>query len=170
MFDRLRGSEQAGVERGRTLELFDDLLPLLDHAVDRRTLFALRLFVDELKHLVEARDLFFGLAAMLVESGLQVRVLGSLGHFRQGRENFLFGVIDIPQGFVEQFVKLLRFFLWHGALLLSPRDNRNPRRSFQRKARGELQPATAILFSFPRQVVAFTSRRVAPSGTEIPAP
>ena len=61
---------------------------------------------SHLEHLAQALDVSFGLHEVLFESLLELRVIGGLGHFRQGAGELAFSVKKILQLFDEQFFKL----------------------------------------------------------------
>ena len=48
---------------------------------------------------------FFSLAVMLLERGLQLRVLRRLRHLRQGGQDLLLGVVDVLQRVVKQILE-----------------------------------------------------------------
>ena len=62
------------------------------------------------KTLLQALDVAFRLAAVLFEGGLQRAVLRRLRHFRECAQDLLFGVIDVLERVMKQFVECLCFF------------------------------------------------------------
>src|SRR3954471_4592538 len=107
VLDRLRRRDQAGVERRAAGELLHHLLAFLQDALDGLARHALGLLAQEPEDLLEALDLLFRLAAVLLERGLELLVLGGAGHLRQGFQYLVFGVVDILGGVQEQALQVL---------------------------------------------------------------
>src|SRR6478609_237699 len=95
VLDRLRGCEQAGVERRRVLELLHDLGAFVGDAVDRFARLAAGRLAQHLEDLVQTFDLALGLAQMLVESRRELLRVGGLGHLGQGLDDLVLGEIDV---------------------------------------------------------------------------
>jgi hypothetical protein len=110
MLDRLRGGQQASAQSWRALIFFDDLGALFRDADDGCASFALRLLLDDGKHLLQALDRAFGFGAVIFERGLEILALRSLCHLRQSGKDFLLREVDVLQGIVKQIVKCLRLF------------------------------------------------------------
>lgn len=107
MFDGLRRSEKARVERRCAFILFHDFLAFLDNAFDRVALLAARGFAEDFENLLKPLDLGFRLALMLLKGGAQLLGIRGLCHFGQGFVNLLFGVVDVFEGVEEEVVKVL---------------------------------------------------------------
>src|SRR3954468_7679032 len=120
MLDRLRGSQETGVEGGRTLVLGHDLRAFLGNAHDRCTGLALGLLLDQRENLFEALNLTFGLAVVLLEVSLELLALSGLRHLWQGAQDLLLCEVDVLERVVEKVVKSFRFF-GHGCLQCSIR-------------------------------------------------
>src|SRR5262249_53200767 len=110
VLDRLRRSDQAGVKGCRTLELLHDLLAFINHPVDGVAGFALCGMFYELENLLEPLDLIRGLVVVFLKGSLQIFRMGSLRQLRKSGEDFLFGVVDVFQGLVQEVFKHLLFF------------------------------------------------------------
>jgi hypothetical protein len=68
VFDRLRGGQQAGVERGRIDILLHDLLALVQNPLDGVALLPADRLIQHLEDLLETLDLAFGLIVMFFEA------------------------------------------------------------------------------------------------------
>src|SRR3954465_239036 len=101
MLDRLRGCEQAGVERRSVLELLHDLGAFIGDAVDRFARLATGRLAQHLEDLVQTFDLALSLAQMLVEGRRELLRVGSLGHLGQGLDDLVLGEIDVLERLQE---------------------------------------------------------------------
>src|SRR3954468_1236364 len=110
MLDRLRGSQETGVEGGRTLVLGHDLRAFLGNAHDRCTGLALGLLLDQRENLFEALNLTFGLAVVLLKGSLELLALSGLRHLWQGAQDLLLCEVDVLERVVEEVVEFFRFF------------------------------------------------------------
>src|SRR4051794_16594553 len=120
MLDRLRGSQETGVEGGRTLVLGHDLRAFLGNAHDRCTGLALGLLLDQRENLFEALNLTFGLAVVLLKGSLELLALSGLRHLWQGSQDLLLCEVDVLERVVEEVVEFFRFF-GHACLQCSTR-------------------------------------------------
>ena len=112
MLHLLGGGNQRGVEHSGLGVLFHGLLALFDQAGHALALLPLRRQAEQLEDFFEPLDLAFGLDPVLLEGGLQVGVVGGLGHLGECLEDLAFGVIDVLQFVDEQVVQ--RGKLGHG--------------------------------------------------------
>src|SRR6476620_3235670 len=110
MLDSLRGSQETGVEGGRTLVLGHDLRAFLGNAHDRCTGLALGLLLDQRENLFEALNLPFGLAVVLLKGSLELLALRRLRHLWQSAQDLLLCEVDVLERVVEKVVEFFRFF------------------------------------------------------------
>ena len=78
MLDRLRGGEQAGIERGRILVLRHDLLAFIEDALDGIAFLAARGLAEQLEDFLEPLDLPLGLVVVLLECRAKLVDLAAL--------------------------------------------------------------------------------------------
>src|SRR5262249_51087125 len=102
VFDRLRRSDETGVEGRGTPEFLHDLLAFLDDSVDGLAGLAFRGVADRSENPLEALDLTFSLSLMLLECRLQLVGVRGLRHFRKRGQYLLLGVVDVLQGLVKE--------------------------------------------------------------------
>src|SRR6476660_6497536 len=160
MLDRLRGSQETGVEGGRTLVLGHDLRAVLGNAHDRCTGLALGLLLDQRENLFEALNLTLGLAVVLLECSLELRALSGLRHLWQGAQDFLLCEVDILERVVEKVIEFFRFF-GHSCLLCSIRGaecvRHTARRRIERPASSQDTCDPAMSVSCPTRESLFGS-------------
>src|SRR3954468_9093227 len=120
MLDRLRGSQETGVEGGCPLVLGHDLRAFFGNAHDRCTGLALGLLIDQRENLFQALNLTFGLAVVLLEGSLELLALSGLRHLWQGTQDLFLCEVDVLERVVEKVVEFFRFF-GHAGLQCSMR-------------------------------------------------
>src|SRR5215471_10707435 len=113
VLDRLRRSDEAGIEGTGTPEFLHDLLAFLDDSVDGLAGLAFRGMADRSENPLEALDLTFSLSLMLLERRLQLFGVRGLRHFRKRGQYLLLGVVDVLQALVKEVIERLGF-LCHG--------------------------------------------------------
>jgi len=86
---------------GEPLYSFAICSPLFDSAQDGVAGLALWLCIDGAEHLLQARNVSFGLGAMFLERGLQTPVMRGLRHLRQGAQDLLLREVNVLQRVVK---------------------------------------------------------------------
>ena len=110
----LGGTDELGVAHGIGAVGLDGLGAFLDEALHGVAGLALGFLAEELKRLLEAVHMAAGLLEMFGEAFLQFLVGGGLGHFGQGLEELILGVVEILELIDQEFTE--RIDLGHGSI------------------------------------------------------
>ena len=107
VLDRLRGGQHRGIAHFRVVAIAHDLLGFLEDAVHCGALHRLGVLAELLEHLLQPLHLALRFREVLLERGLELRILRLLRHCRQIFHDLVFGVVDVLQGVDEQVIKRL---------------------------------------------------------------
>src|SRR5215211_8092267 len=113
MLHRLSRRDDARIRNLPALERLQDLLALLDDALNGLARDTLGPLTHDLEHLLEALYLLLGFLQVHSQSALQLLGLGCFRHLRQGFENGVLGEVGVLELVNEEGLEV---FLSHGVV------------------------------------------------------